>query len=176
MGPVDEPRPEAETQGSDPTPTPEPTPAPTPEPEPTPAPTPTPTPAPTPAQTPDPVIASTVLIPAQESADVDGGEWELLVGKLKDWLEQYDLAELWTKVQLPLRMVGGLIVFSLVATVYSGVLSTINSIPLVPGLLELAGVIWLVNFALRNLIRNSDRDNFIKGARSTWTRVTGQSS
>jgi hypothetical protein len=127
------------------------------------------------------VIASTVSIPAQESTDqdgdpLDGGEWELLVGKVKDWLEQNDLAELWTKAQLPLRVVGGLIVFSLVATVYSGVLSTINSIPLVPGLLELAGVIWLVNFALRNLIRNSDRDNFIKGARSTWSRVTGRSS
>ena len=168
MGPVDEPRPEAETPGSDPTPTPEPTPAATPEPE--------PTPAPTPAPTPDPVIASTVSIPAQESADEDGGEWELLVGKVKDWLEQNDLAELWTKAQLPLRVVGGLIVFSLVATVYSGVLSTINSIPLVPGLLELAGVIWLVNFALRNLIRNSDRDKFIQSARSTWTRVTGRSS
>ena len=168
MGPVDEPRPEAETPGSDPTPTPEPTPAATPEPE--------PAPAPTPAPTPDPLIASTVSIPAQESSDGDGGEWELLVGKVKDWLEQNDLAELWTKAQLPLRVVGGLIVFSLVATVYSGMLSTINSIPLVPGLLELAGVIWLVNFALRNLIRNSDRDNFIKGARSTWTRVTGRSS
>ena len=166
MGPADEPRPEAETPGSDPTPTPEPTPAPMAE----------PAPAPTPSPTPDPVIASTVSIPAQESADEDGGEWELLVGKVKDWLEQNDLAELWTKAQLPLRVVGGLIVFSLVATVYSGVLSTINSIPLVPGLLELAGVIWLVNFALRNLIRNSDRDNFIKGARSTWTRVTGRSS
>jgi len=98
-------------------------------------------------------------------------------GQVKDWLEQNDLAELWTKAQAAgWRVVGGLIVFSLVATVYSGVLSTINSIPLVPGLLELAGVIWLVNFALRNLIRNSDRDNFIKGARSTWTRVTGRSS
>ena len=177
MGPVDEPRPEAEIPGSDPTPTPEPTPAPTPEPEPTPA----PTPAPTSAPKPDPVIASTVSIPAQESTDqdgdpLDGGEWDLLVGKVKDWLEQNDLAELWSKAQLPLRVVGGLIVFSLVATVYSGVLSTINSIPLVPGLLELAGVIWLVNFALRNLIRNSDRDNFINGARSTWSRVTGRSS
>ena len=168
MGPVDEPRPEAETPGSDPTPALELTPAPTPAPE--------PTPEPTPAPTPDPVIASTVSIPAQESSDGDGGEWELLVGKVKDWLEQNDLAELWTKAQLPLRVVGGLIVFSLVATVYSGVLSTINSIPLVPGLLELAGVIWLVNFALRNLIRNSDRDKFIKGASSTWTRVTGRSS
>ena len=177
MGPVDEPRPEAEIPGSEPTPTPEPTPAPTPEPEPTP----TPTPAPTPAPTPDPVIASTVSIPVQESTDQDGGqsdggEWELLVGKVKDWLEQNDLAELWTKAQLPLRVVGGLIVFSLVSTIYSGVLNTINSIPLVPGLLELAGVIWLVNFALRNLIRNSDRDNFIKVVRSTWGRVTGRSS
>ena len=172
MGPVDEPRPEAETPGSEPTPTPEPTPAPTPEPEPTP----TPTPAPTPAPTLDPVIASTVSIPAQESTDQDGGEWELLVGKVKAWLEQNDLAELWSKAQLPLRVVGGLIVFSLLATVYSGVLSTINSIPLVPGLLELAGLIWLVNFALRNLIRNSDRDKFLASARSTWSRVTGRSS
>ena len=166
MGPADKPRPEAETPGSDPTPTPEPTPAPMAE----------PAPAPTPSPTPDPVIASTVSIPAQESTDQDGGEWELLVGKVKDWLEQNDLAELWSKAQLPLRVVGGLIVFSLLATVYSGVLSTINSLPLVPGLLELAGVIWVVNFALRNLIRNSDRDKFIQSARSTWTRVTGRSS
>ena len=122
------------------------------------------------------MIASTVSIPAQESSDQDGGEWELLVDKVKTWLEQNDLAELWNKAQLPLRVVGGLIVFSLVATVYSGVLSTINSLPLVPGLLELAGLIWLVNFALRNLIRNSDRDKFIASARSTWTRVTGRSS
>ena len=122
------------------------------------------------------MIASTVSIPAQESADQDGGEWELLVGKIKAWLELNNLAELWSKAQLPLRVVGGLIVFSLVSTVYSGVLNTINSIPLVPGLLELAGVIWLVNFVLRNLIRNSDRDNFIKGVRSTWSRVTGRSS
>ena len=115
-------------------------------------------------------------IPAQESADDYGGEWELLVGRVKGWLEQNDLSELWSKAQLPLRVVGGLIVFSLLATIYSGVLGTINSIPLLPGLLELAGVIWLVNFSLQNLIRNSDRDNFIKGARSTWTRVTGRSS
>ena len=166
MGPADEPRPKAETPGSDPTPTPEPTPAPMAE----------PAPAPTPSPTPDPVIASTVSIPAQESSDQDGGEWELLVDKVKTWLEKNDLAELWSKAQLPLRVVGGLIVFSLVATVYSGVLSTINSLPLVPGLLELAGVIWLVNFALRNLVRNNDRDTFIKGARSTWSRVTGRSS
>ena len=134
------------------------------------------TPGPTPEPTPDPVIASTVSIPAQGSSDQDGGEWELLVGKVKGWLEQNDLSELWSKAQLPLRVVGGLIVFTLAAQVYSGVLNTIDSIPLVPGLLELAGLIWLVNFALRNLIRNSDRDKFIESTRSTWSRVTGRSS
>ena len=172
MGPVDEPRPEPETLGSDPTPKPEPTPTS----KPTPVPTPAPTPAPTPEPTSDPVIASTVSIPAQESPDQDGGEWELLVSKVKGWLEQNDLGELWSKAQLPLRVVGSLIVFTLAAQVYSGVLNTIDSIPLVPGLLELAGLIWLVNFALRNLIRNSDRDKFIESARLTWSRVTGRSS
>ena len=122
------------------------------------------------------MIASTVSIPARETSDQDGGEWDLLVGKVKAWLEQNDLGELWDKAQLPLRVVGGLIVFILLAKVYSGVLNTIESLPLVPGLLELAGLIWLVNFALRNLIRNSDRDQFIASARSTWSRVTGRSS
>ena len=120
-------------------------------------------------------------IPAKESADQDdgpsdGGEWELLVGTVKAWLEQNDFGGLWAKAQLPLRLIGSLIVFTLAAQVYSGVLNTIDSLPLVPGLLELVGVIWLVNFALRNLIRNSDRDKFIEGVRSTWTRVTGRSS
>ena len=177
MGPVDEPRPEAETSGSDPTPTP----APLPTPEPVPPPEPTPAPAPTPAPTPDPVLASTVSVPAQDASDQDGsdqdgGEWELLVGKAKAWVEQNDLAQLWTKAQLPLRVIGGLIAFALVAKVYSGVLNTIDSLPLAPGLLELAGLIWLMNFALRNLIRNSDRDKFITATRSTWSRITGRSS
>ena len=175
MGPVDEPRPEAETPGSDPTPTP----APVSSPEPAPTPEPTPAPAPTPAPTPDPVIASTVSIPAQEASDQDGsdqdgGEWELLVGKAKAWVEQNDLAQLWTKAQLPLRVIGGLIAFALVAKVYSGVLNTIDSLPLAPGLLELAGLIWLVNFALRNLIRNSDRDKLFENIQSTWSRITGR--
>ena len=120
------------------------------------------------------MIASTVSIPAQGDSDQDGGEWELLTGKIKDWLDQNKLGDLWTKAQLPLRVIGGLIVFILLAKIYSGVLSTIDSLPLAPGLLELAGLIWLVNFALRNLIRNEDRDKIFAAARSTWSRVTGR--
>ena len=156
MGPVDEPRPEAETSGCDPTPE--------------------PTSATTLPPTPDPVIASIVSIPAQESSDQEGGEWDLLVGKVKAWLEKNDPGELWSKSQLPLRVVAGLIVLILVAKVYYGVLKTIESIPLVPGLLEFLSLIWLANFALRNLIRNSDRNKFIESVRSTWSSVTGRSS
>ena len=94
----------------------------------------------------------------------------------QEWVPASAQAPAWGLESVPEWARGSVWGRCLVATVYSGVLSTINSIPLVPGLLELAGVIWLVNFALRNLIRNSDRDNFIKGARSTWARVTGRSS
>ena len=120
------------------------------------------------------MIASTVSIPAQDDSDDEGGEWEMLLGKVKTWFDNNNFAELWTTAQLPLRVVGGLIVFILVAKVYSGVLNTIDGLPLAPGLLELAGLIWLVNFALRNLIRNSDRDKLFENIQSTWSRITGR--
>ena len=120
------------------------------------------------------MIASTVSIPAQDDSDDEGGEWEMLLGKVKNWYDSNNFAELWTTAQLPLRVVGGLIVFILVAKVYSGVLNTIDGLPLAPGLLELAGLIWLVNFALRNLIRNSDRDKLFESIQSTWSRITGR--
>ena len=162
MGSADASRPEAETVETTPTP------------EPTPAPTPEPTPVPTPEATPDPVIASTIAIPAQNSSDETGGEWDLLVAKLKDWLNSNDIPALWSKAQLPLRVIGALIVLTLVLRVYSGILSTIDSLPLAPGLLELTGLIWIVNFGLRNLVRNGDRQRVFEGIRTSWSRVTGR--
>ena len=121
------------------------------------------------------MIASTVSIPAQESADEDGGEWELLLGKVKDWLEQNDLAELWTKAQLPLRVVGGLIVFSLVATVYSGAQHhqqhPSGARPAGAGRSDLAG-------ELRPAQPDPQQRSgqLHQGCPLYWTRVTGRSS
>ncbi len=134
-----------------------------------------PAPAPeTAATAPDPVIASTVTIPAQENSTDAGGEWDLLVEKIKTWIDSKELGSVWSQAQLPLRLIGGLILFVIVSTVYSGILGTINKVPLAPGLLELTGVIWLLNYARCNLVRSSDRKRVINSIGSTWNKFVGR--
>ena len=123
---------------------------------------------------PDPVITSTVTIPAQEASTDEGGEWDLLVEKIKAWIDSKELGSVWSQAQLPLRLIGGLILFVIVSTVYSGILGTINKVPLAPGLLELTGVIWLLNYARCNLVRSSDRKRVIDAVGSTWNKVVGR--
>ena len=123
---------------------------------------------------PDPVITSTVTIPAQEASTDEGGEWDLLVEKIKAWIDSNQLGSLWDQAQLPLRLIGGLILFVIVSRVYSGILGTINKVPLAPGLLELTGVIWLLNYARCNLVRSSDRKRVIDALGSTWNKVVGR--
>ena len=122
----------------------------------------------------DALIASTIEIPAQRPSDEEGGEWDLLVGKVRTWLNSDDPTALWSRLQLPLKVIAGLIVFLLVNRIYSGILGTIDSIPLAPGLLELAGLIWILNFAARNLVRSGDRKQLIDAIRTAWERVTGR--
>ena len=129
---------------------------------------------PTVETTPDPVITSTVTVPAQETSTDEGVEWDLLVEKVKAWIDSKQLGSLWDQAQLPLRLIGGLILFVIVSTVYSGILGTINKVPLAPGLLELTGVIWLLNFARCNLVRSSDRKQVIDAVGSTWNKVVGR--
>ena len=123
---------------------------------------------------PEPVITSTVTIPAQETSTDEGGEWDLLVEKIKAWIDSNQLGSLWEQAQLPLRLIGGLILFVIVSTVYSGILGTINKVPLAPGLLELTGLIWLLNYARSNLVRSSDRKQVIDAVASTWNKVVGR--
>ena len=129
---------------------------------------------PTVETTPDPVITSTVTIPAQETSTDEGGEWDLLVEKIKAWINSNQLGSLWNQAQLPLRLIGGFILFVIVSTVYSGILGTINKVPLAPGLLELTGLIWLLNYARCNLVRSSDRKQVIDAVASTWNKVVGR--
>ncbi len=129
---------------------------------------------PTVETTPDPVITSTVTIPAQKTSTDEGGEWDLLVEKIKAWIDSNQLGSLWNQAQLPLRLIGGLILFVIVSTVYRGILGTINKVPLAPGLLELTGVIWLLNYARCNLVRSSDRKQVIDAVASTWNKVVGR--
>lgn len=136
-----------------------------------PVPEPTPTPTVTPEPTPDPAIAATVTIPAD--ADASGGEWDLLKDKLQGLVNTDQLQSQWSQLKGPLRLLAGLIVLVIVLQIYGGILRTIDSVPLASGLFELAGVIWLANFSVRNLVRSGDRRKVVDDLARRWQRVVG---
>ena len=179
MGPTDEPLSDAAASGG-PTPTPAPTPTVTPEPTPAPTPAPTPdvtpepTPAPKPAPSADPTITASVTIPAQENVESEGGEWNLLLEKLRGLIDGDQLKVLWIQLRLPIRLITTLILLVVGVQIYSGLIRTINSVPVGSGLLELIGLIWLVRFSLTNLIRRSDRAEVISSLRARWDKVIGR--
>ena len=125
-----------------------------------------------PAQTPDPVIASTVTIPAGDSGE--GGEWNLLQEKIQDWVSANNLSALWDQVRLPAQILVALIVLILVLQIYGGILRTIAAVPLAPGLLELAGIFAVANFSVRRLIKSSERKKVLSSVRERWTQFIGR--
>ena len=124
-----------------------------------------------PDPTPDPAIAETVTIPAD--ADAAGGEWDLLKNKLQDWVNIDQLRNQWIQLKGLLRLLGGLIILVIILQIYGGILHTIDSFPLASGLFELAGVIWIANFSIRNLVRTSDRKKVVGDLAARWQRVVG---
>ena len=125
-----------------------------------------------PAQTPDPVIASTVTIPAGDSGE--GGEWNLLQEKIQDWVSANNLSALWEQVRLPAQILVAMIVLILVLQIYGGILRTIAAVPLAPGLLELAGIFAVANFSVRRLIKSSERKKVLSSVRERWTQFIGR--
>jgi hypothetical protein len=163
-------------------PTPAPAPAqqeqaqPTPEVEPAPEPIAQPEPKPVP----DPVVAATLEVPPLESSQLttipagEGGEWELLTGKVRAWLESGELQRLWAQARSPLTALAILIALLVVLRVYSALLGAIESLPLAPGLLELVGLIWLVRYGVPKLVRNSEREQLIGGLKQRWQAFLGK--
>jgi hypothetical protein len=172
MGPIDEPQSNVDSVSPVPSPSPVQPPAFTESPAQTPAaPEPTPTPTVTPEPTADPAIAATVTIPAD--ADASGGEWDLLKDKLQGLVNTDQLHSQWSQLKGPLRLLAGLIVLVIVLQIYGGILRTIDAVPLASGLFELAGVIWLANFSVRNLVRSGDRRKVVDDLARRWQRVVG---
>ena len=149
---------------------------PTPEPEPAPEPIAQPEPKPVP----DPVVAATLEVPPLETSQLaatpagEGGEWELLTGKVRAWLESGELQRLWAQARSPLTALAALIALLVVLRVYSALLGAIESLPLAPGLLELVGLIWLVRYGVPKLVRNSEREQLIGGLKQRWQAFLGK--
>ncbi len=125
------------------------------------------------AAPPEPSIAATLVIEAEPQSG-EGGEWELLLGKLRQWLDQNELNNLWAQARKPVTLLAGLVGLLLVVRVYSAVLGALDSLPLVPGLLELAGVVWAVRYGIPKLLRNSERERLLGGLSQSWKAFRGK--
>ncbi|MDM7936440.1 MAG: CAAD domain-containing protein [Cyanobium sp. CZS 48M] len=121
-------------------------------------------------------MASTLFIPATGEAEPSegGGEWELLSAKLRDWLSGADVQQLMQRYSGPLKLLAGFVALLLLLRIYAALLGAIESLPLVPGLLELAGVIWLGRFGLTHLVRSSDRQTLLASWQQRWAAFRGQ--
>jgi len=136
-------------------------------------------PAPAPVSSDSPSLASTVEVPASAASpsaglDGEGGEFELLLHNVRQWIGSGQLQTLWAQARTPLSLVAGLIGLLLVLRVYGAVLAMIEGIPLLPGLLELAGLIAVVQFSLTRLVRSNDRRQVIEGLRQRWNSFRGR--
>ena len=137
-------------------------------------------PAPEPSAADTPTVASSIEVPASPQvntapAEQEGGEWDLLVQKLRSWITSGQLQEQWQAARTPLSLLAVLIAVLLVLRVYSAVLGVLNSIPLLPGLLELAGLVTVVQFSLTRLVRSQDRSEVIGGLKQRWKSFRGRS-
>ena len=142
---------------------------------------------PSPVAPPEPSVATTLTIepltpmavaPAAtgngNGLEGEGGEWELLLEKLQTWLSQNDLQNLWAQASRPVTALAALVGLLLVLRVYSAVLGALDSLPLVPGLLELAGVVWVVRYGVPKLLRSSERERLLSGLRNGWNSFRGK--
>ena len=138
---------------------------------------PTPEPAPEPVAVPEvPTVVSTLEVPALErpsGGDAEGGEWDLLLDKLRQWIASGQLQQIWQTSRTPLTAAAGLIGLLLVLRIYGALLGVLDSLPLLPGLLELAGLVAVVRFSLSNLVRSSDRGKVIANVKGRWAAFRG---
>jgi hypothetical protein len=144
---------------------------------PEPIPTP-PQPAPSAAATAgaEPSIASVLevppLAPAGAEGEADGGEWELLIGKLQTWF--HDLSGQWDRIRGPLKGIAILVAVVIALRTYAALVGTIDSIPLISGLLELVGVIAFGRFTWDKLLRSGERQKLLSDWRQRWSDFSGR--
>jgi len=140
-----------------------------------------------PLPSPEPSVATTLHVEASATSllvqagpagdgpnNGEGGEWELLLQKLREWLNQGQLKSFWAQASRPVSLLAGLVGLLIVLRIYGALLGAIDSLPLVPGLLELAGVIWLVRYGLPKLLRSSEREQLLGGLSQRWRSFRGQ--
>ncbi len=136
--------------------------------------------SPQPVGEPEPGITATLEIPALEgvaggAGTEGGGEFDLLLEKIRVWFDSGELKAQWQRLQGPLKGLAILVGVVLLLRVYASLIDTLDSLPLVGGLLELVGLIALTRFSLTRLVRKSDREQVFSEWRQRWNDFRGKS-
>lgn len=130
------------------------------------------------ADAPEPGIVATFEVPPLEGspdpAADGGGEFELLLQKIKDWLGSGELQAQWQRFRGPLKGLAILIGVVLLLRVYASLIGTMDSLPLVGGLLELVGLIAVTRFTVTKMVRKSDREQVFADWSRRWNDFRGR--
>ena len=122
-----------------------------------------------------PGIAASLVVPPLDASEAgEGGEWDLLTGKVRTWFDGAQLQERWESLGGPLRAAGLLLAAVVLLRLYSALLETLGDLPLVPRLLQLAGLLSVAQFALTRLVRSSDRERILTSWRERWNDFRGR--
>ncbi|WP_323357146.1 CAAD domain-containing protein [Cyanobium gracile] len=103
-----------------------------------------------------------------------GGEFELLLQKIREWLGSGELQAQWQRFRGPLKGLAILIGVVLLLRIYASLISTLDSLPVVGGLLELVGLIAAVRFTLTKMVRKSDREQVFADWSRRWNDFRGR--
>ena len=132
--------------------------------------------APAEPSAPPPGVAATITVPPLEGGESGGGgEWELLVERFTTWWNSGELSRQWQRIRGPLKGVAVLVAVLLALQLYATVVRTIDGIPLVSGLLELTGLIAVLQFSATRLLRSSDRREALSQLQRRWLDFRGRS-
>ena len=127
-----------------------------------------------------PSIAERVSVPAQASTESseeeeEGGEWDLLSNRIKQFFEANNLQDQWQSLRQPLFLIGGLLVLILTMRIYGGILDAIATVPLAPRLFQLVGTFYGAWFAATRLIRADERKKISANVQDLWRSLRGSS-
>jgi hypothetical protein len=119
-------------------------------------------------------VAATITVPPLENGESGGGEWELLVERFTTWWNSGELNRQWQRIRGPLKGVAILVAVLLALQLYATVVRTVDGIPLVSGLLELTGLIAVLQFSATRLVRSSDRREVLAQLERRWLDFRGR--
>jgi len=98
------------------------------------------------------------VTPGEGDGDFDFNQrFNGVVGKVNETLDQVD----WSQIGKFGKIAGILLAVIFAQVLIKGVLDTINLLPIVPGLLELLGLVIVGNWGWKNLTTSEKRDDVI---------------